>query len=643
MPLIGRRRPRGEPDRDLRESIAAQRDILTRLRPDAEANDLLHRATELVESYLPGVRASIMIRDRAADALTLASGPSLPADLRARLVGLPLDSAGPSCVSAIRRREPVFVADIQGDPSSSRIHDACAEAGIEVVWSGPLFSRTRVRENSTTGTLDLYLSSPGDIDCSLEDLSDLADLVALVVDRHDWVHRSRTERRECPLTGLPNRAAFLEQLEEHIERCRDGSGHERRLGVALLDIDGFKDLNDALGFRVGDLLLRALGERLQEGLRGADVLARSGSNSFLILFTELHRNEEFGLIADDLLQLANQPYDFGGHGLYISASMGLSVFPWDGEDTETLVRNAETALRAAKDRGGGHHQLFHPTMAQNRPTLETWFEQTKMGSELREALARDQLELHYQPKVDAMDDGRIAGAEALLRWNHPELGMVGPNQFMPLAERMGLTVEFGEWCLRRTTDQIRTWQRQGLPAIPVSVNISPLHFRRGQVVETVRSCIRQSGIDPRFLELEIVERLIMEDSRLVHGRLQDLNNLGIGLAIDDFGTGFSSLSYLGSFPLDTIKIDRSFIAQIGEDRAKTHSAKNIVRAILSLARTLSLSVVAEGVETIDQVEFLADNGCDLLQGFYFSRAVPADDFARLMARQEHRRRKSAAG
>ena len=642
MPLINRRRAKDGADRDLREAIAAQRDILTRLRPDSDAGDLLHRATELVEDYLPTVHAAIMIRDRAADMLTLASGPSLPTELRGRLVELPLDSAGPSCVSAIRRREPVLIPDIQNDPSSSRIQDACSSAGFDAVWSIPLFSRTRAREHSTTGTLDLYLSSSQDVTGSPEDISDLADLVALIVDRHDWVHRSRNQRRECPLTGLPNRAAFLEDLQEHIERNREAGGAERRLGVGLLDIDGFKDLNDALGFRVGDLLLRALGERLQEGLRAGDVLARTGSNSFLILFTELHRSDEIGQVADDILQLVNQPYDFGGHGLYISASMGLSVFPWDGEDTETLVRNAETALRAAKDRGGGHHQLFHPTMAQHRPTLESWFEQTKMGSELREALARDQLELHYQPKVDAMDDGRIAGAEALLRWNHPEMGIVLPGRFMPLAERMGLTVEFGEWCLRQTTDQIRQWQRQGLPPIPVSVNISPLHFRRGQVVETVRSCLRRSGIEPRLLELEIVERLIMEDSRLVHSRLQDLHNLGVGLAIDDFGTGFSSLSYLGSFPLDTMKIDRSFIAQIGEDRAKTHSAKNIVRAILSLARTLSLSVVAEGVETLDQVEFLADNGCDLLQGFYFSRAVPPNDFAKLMARQEKRHQRSAA-
>ena len=641
MPLIGRRRPGGTPERNLRESIDAQREILIRLRPDSDAGDLLHRAAEIVEDYLPGVHAAIMVRDRVADELTLVSGPSLPAELRGRLVGLPLDSAGPSCVSAIRRREPVLIPDIKNDPSSSRVQDACASAGLQAVWSAPLFSRTRNNENSTTGTLDLYLNSP-QLSCTHEDLCDLADLVALIVDRHDWVHRSRSLRRECPLTGLPNRTAFLEELGEQIERCRETGGGEQRLGVALLDIDGFKDLNDALGFRVGDLLLRALGERLQEGLRAADFLARTGSNSFLILFTELHRNDEIGQIADDILQLVNQPYDFGGHGLYISASMGLSVYPWDGEDTETLVRNAETALRAAKDRGGGHHQLFHPTMAQNRPTLESWFEQTKMGSELREALARDQLELHYQPKVDAMDDGRIAGAEALLRWNHPEMGVIGPDQFMPLAERMGLTVEFGEWCLRRTTHQILEWQRQGLPAIPVSVNISPLHFRRGQVVETVRSCLRHSRIEPRLLELEIVERLIMEDSRLVHSRLQDLHHLGVGLAIDDFGTGFSSLSYLGSFPLDTIKIDRSFIAQIGEDRTKTDSAKNIVRAILSLARTLSLAVVAEGVETSDQVEFLADNGCDLLQGFYFSRAVPASDFAKLMARQE-RRRQSIAG
>lgn len=643
MPLIGRRKPNDGPRVNLREAIAAQKDILTRLRPDSEAQELLERATELVEDYLPGARAAIMIRDRAADALSLASGPSLPVELRRRLTELPLDSAGPSCVSAIRRREPMLVAEISTDPSSSRVQDACLEADLGTVWSAPLFSRSRNRENSTIGTLDLYLRSPQDITCSPEDLAELAELIALIVDRHDWVRRSRSERLECALTGLPNRNAFLEELGEQIDRCRDAGNGERRLGVALLDVDGFKDLNDALGFRVGDLLLRALGDRLQEGLRASDVLARTGSNSFLILFTELSRNEEIGQLADDILQLVNQPYDFGGHGLYISASLGLSVFPWDGEDTETLVRNAETALRAAKDRGGGHHQLFHPTMAQHRPTLESWFEQTKMGSDLREALVRDQLKLHYQPKVDAMDDGRIAGAEALLRWDHPEMGVVGPDQFLPLAERMGLTVEFGEWCLRHVTDQIRDWQRQGLPPIPVSVNISPLHFRRGQVVETVRSSLRQSRIAPHLLELEIVERLIMEDSRQTHSRLQDLHNLGVGLAIDDFGTGFSSLSYLGSFPLDTIKIDRSFISPIGEEQSKSDSSKNIVRAILSLARTLSLSVVAEGVESLDQVEFLADNGCDLLQGFYFSRAVSASDFAKLMARQERRRQRSLAG
>lgn len=627
-----------------RINIRAQARILEALDQEGTPEDLLQRAIEFSAEYVPHSIPTLMMRDREADSLTLAASGDLPTHFTAQINGLPLYSAGPACVAAVRRREPVYVPNIAEDSASSKIHDIALEAGMKAVWSIPLFAvRGEGQHAATVGTLDLYFADHKDAERqNANELIEVGHLVALIFDRYQTVKRSDRQSRLCPITDLPNRSSFTESLRHEVQAIQVKGTIDRRFGVAILDVDGFKDLNDALGFRVGDLLLRALGERLQSDLHTSDKLARSGSDSFFIMFDNLAPHGDIGAFAEKILQLVNEPYDFSGHGLYVSASMGISMFPWDGEDAETLMRNAETALDAAKERGGSHYQLFHPTMAENRPTMEHWFEQTKLGSELREALNRDQLELHYQPKVDAQDGSRIAGAEALLRWRHPELGMIWPSQFVPLAERMGLTVAFGEWALQQVCEQNQAWQSEGLLAIPISVNISPLHFRRGNLVETVRSSLRFSGLPPEYLELEIVEQLIMEDSRHNHSRLQDLHNLGIGLAVDDFGTGFSSLSYLGTFPLDTIKIDRSFVSEIGEGARRNQTTRNIIRAILSLARTLSLSVVAEGVETEAQGEFLADNGCDLLQGYYFSRPVPAQDFAELLRRQtEHRRQHSA--
>ncbi len=624
--------------------IDAQRSILELLDQDGGPDGLLQQGALIAESYFPGSTVAILRRDRQQDALDLVAAPNLPEDFRRQLAELPLYSAGPSSVASVRRREPVLVLGITEDSASSRLHDVASQSGLQTVWSVPLYSvRGDGSQRSTVGVIDLYYRDRSLAEAvDLDELLDVSDLISQILDRYESMARVGKQSRRCPVTNLPNRTSFTENLREHVRRIQAHGGNER-FGIAMLDVDGFKELNDALGFRVGDLLLRAIGDRLGGEMRSSDHLARSGSDSFYLMLSDLNRNEEIGHQAEKILQLVNEPYDFGGHGLYVSASMGISAFPWDGEDAETLMRNAETALDAAKERGGGHFQLFHPTMAQSRPTLEHWFEQTKLGSELREALNRDQLELHYQPKVDALDGGRIAGAEALLRWRHPELGMIWPSQFLPLAERMGLTVAFGEWCLQKVCEQNKDWQQQGLPPIPVSVNISPLHFRRGNLLETVRSSLRFTGLPPEYLELEIVERLIMEDSRLNQTRLQDLHNLGISIAVDDFGTGFSSLSYLSTFPLDTIKIDRSFISEIGQGKARNQNSRNIVRAILSLARTLSISVVAEGIETEEQVEFLSDSGCDLLQGYFFSRPVPAQDFGKLMQRQHRRLNRQNAG
>jgi len=417
------------------------------------------------------------------------------------------------------------------------------------------------------------------------------------------------------LTDLPNQILFNDRLELSL-------GHARRfdqmLGVMLLDLDRFKLINETLGHSSGDCLIRLVGERLSACLREGDTLARRGGGEFLLLLPGLNSFRESLRLAQSLLEAFKQPFHADGRELYLTASLGISLFPEDGTDARTLMQNADTALYDAKDAGRNNYKFFklkHNTTAYERLSLENAF---------HHSLDRNEFRVFYQPQV-SLRTGEIVGMEALVRWQHPEHGLLYPDQFIPLAEETGLIVPLGKWVLETACAQNQAWQTQGFPPLRVGVNLSARQFQEPELVETVLKILAATGLQPEFLELELTESILMKDIGITTMILRWLNKKGIRIAIDDFGTGYSSLMYLKRFPIDTLKIDRSFVSDV---LINTDNAA-LVSAISSLAQNLGLNVVAEGVETEDQQAFLRGLHCTEVQGFLFSPALPPEEFIAL--------------
>jgi len=412
------------------------------------------------------------------------------------------------------------------------------------------------------------------------------------------------------LTHLPNRSMWADRAQAALFAARR---HPRDvLAVMFLDLDQFKTVNDSLGHGVGDQLLAEVARRLQSCLRSDDVLARQGGDEFVLLLPRLARAEDAGEVARKLLQALEAPMLLGGHELSVSASIGIALYPADGDDVDTLLKHADIAMYSAKAAGRANFQFFVPEMNVRA------FERMMLENALRRGLERQELVLHYQPQVEARS-GRLIGCEALVRWQHPEMGLVPPAHFIPVAEDSGLIVPLGEWVLAEACRQQVRWAGQGLV---MAVNISALQFRRGDFVEMVERTLKETGADPAALELEITESALMQPSEELFERLHRLRRLGITLALDDFGTGYSSLAYLKRLPISRLKLDRSFVMDIpldAEDLA-------IATATLSMASDLGLAVVAEGVETQAQVDFLSGRGCQVLQGFLFGRPMAAAAF-----------------
>ena len=418
------------------------------------------------------------------------------------------------------------------------------------------------------------------------------------------------------LTALPNRLLLNDRLGRAITLAHR---YGRRLALLFVDVDHFKQINDSLGHAVGDQLLRSVAERLQSGVRGSDTVSRHGGDEFLILLTEIDDAASAAVSARKIIAAATKPYRVGQHDLEISVSIGISVYPDDGQDAETLIKHADSALYKVKGQGRDGYQFFKHDM--NAPTVER---QSLEGS-LRNAVARQEFVLHYQPKMN-LESGAIIGAEALVRWQHPDQGLVPPAQFVPIAEECGLIVPIGQWVLREACRQARAWQDAGLRPVPVSVNISAVELQAPGFLEGVRDILRETRLDPRYLELELTETVLMTDADVTISVLWALRALGIQLAVDDFGTGYSSLSYLRQFPIDALKVDRSFVHEIHPDP----EGAPIITAVISMGKSLKHRVIAEGVETREQLAFLQAQHCSEGQGFYFSRPLLAEQYAELL-------------
>ncbi len=516
---------------------------------------------------------------------------------------------------ALLAGQPVIIDDLRTEGTDVVPAHITAEgllSGIEVAVP---------TSEGAFGVIGAYSRDPGRFS-----KDDASFLMSIATSLGTAIGRKRAEERLAyvaqfdSLTGLPNRTLFRDRLSQAMTRAERGGS---QLALMLLDLDRFKEINDTLGHRAGDRLLQAVAQRLTSTLRTVDTVARLGGDEFTVILEDAESVEAVTLVAEKVVGALARPFPLDDQEYFLTVSAGISMYPSNPGDIETLIMNADVAMYDAKDNGKNNFKFYRAemnAMKQERLSLER---------QLRRAADRGELFIEYQPQTD-LTTNQVIGAEALLRWQHPELGLIEPNRFIPIAEQTNLILQIGKWVLHKACAQNVAWQRAGMPRIRVAVNVSARQFR-AELLETVASALRETGLAPDCLELEITEGLLIEDPAAASAVLAELKALGVHVAIDDFGSGYSSLSYLKHFPLDSLKIDRSFVRDLSIDPDDAA----IARAIIALAHSLDLKVIAEGVETPQQLAFLREHHCDVVQGFLFGAPVNADEMAALLRQGLH--------
>lgn len=587
--------------------------MLERLNSGGSLRELLDEVVRKLESAMPDCICSILLLDEGGRHLRVAAAPGLPDFYNRAIDGVEIGPGVGSCGNTAFTGQRTVVADIARHPYWESFKELAAQAGLAACWSEPILGSAK----KVLGTFAIYQHYPASPDnFALRLLDMVAHFVALAIERKQAEEHIYHLANYDPLTGLPNRGQLNNHLKYALGLARRTNG---QLALMFLDIDHFKDVNDTLGHSIGDALLVELAKRLRAALRAEDIVTRLGGDEFIVLLPGANANAA-AYIAQKLLDAISAPFRIEHYDLNMSASIGIALYPNDGEDLETLSKSADTAMYRVKLEGRHGCRFFTPEMHANSAR------NLQLVNGLRHALERGELELHYQPQL-SLKTGAVTGAEALLRWRHPELGQVSPAEFIPVAEDSGLILPIGEWVIRTAVRQARQIMADGLGPLVMAVNLSAVQFSQPTLPELVGSILDQEGLPPEYLELELTERVAMNQPQAAIAAMDNLHRRGIRMSIDDFGTGYSSLSYLKKFKVYKLKIDQSFVRDISTDAED----KAIVSAVISLADSLGLATIAEGVETPEQKAFLQQQGCDEMQGYLFSRPLTASqlmDFLR---------------
>ncbi|MFB9985239.1 EAL domain-containing protein [Mesorhizobium kowhaii] len=591
-----------------------QANILEMIATSAPLEDVLDRLMCLVESQLTGIFGSVLLLDKDGSHLRHGAAPSLAKDYTVLIDGIAIGPKVGSCGTAVYRREPVIVADILQDPLWEDYRELVAPYGYRSCWSTPILSH----QGAVLGVFAMYsmtVREPIEAETRLIDFT--TRIAGIAIERKLAEDQIHFMANHDVLTGLPNRALLEDRLSQAILYAQR---YDRWVTVVFIDLDNFKLVNDTLGHNAGDELLKTVAGRMVECVRATDTVVRLGGDEFVIVLFDQPTNVD--LISETLQMIRAAiaaPVHIGEHHLRTTASIGIANYPKDGASSETLLANADAAMYRAKELGRDNFQFYTPEFNSRA------HEKFVLQEELRNAVARSEFVLLYQPQVD-LRSGRVFAVEALIRWNHPTLGVVTPMTFIPTAEETGLIVPIGDWVLHEACRQNKAWQDAGLPPMTVCVNVSARQFKEKNLVGRVVNALRDSGLEASYLELELTESLIMQDTELAVATMNELQSLGVQISIDDFGTGYSSLSALKTFPVARLKIDKSFINDVAEDE----NDQAVASAVISLGQKLNMRVIAEGVETDDQIAFLLKNNCDEMQGYHFSKPVSARDIENLL-------------
>jgi diguanylate cyclase (GGDEF)-like protein/PAS domain S-box-containing protein len=540
---------------------------------------------------------------------------NLPLSYIEEIGDIPIEDGAGACGTAAYRRETVITYDIAADPLWTRYRDAALRHGLRSCWTTPIFAA----DGQVLGTFGLYSrqpSVPTDEDMSL--LETYANLVGLAVERSKYETEIEHLAFHDVLTGLPNRRKFSKKLANVLERA---ARQQAMVAVLLLDLDRFKSINDTYGHLFGDKFLQVVSDRLKSCLNDDAVLARVGGDEFLLLLPWIQSEETAIRVAQSILDQLKAPVSIDGHEFYVTTSIGIAIYPLHGQDADTLLHNADTAMYAVKKSGKNGYRLYTCAMNEKHGDKRT------LVRGIQQALENHEMNLRFQPTVDARAN-QVIGVEALLQLTSPLMKQLSPADYIPIAEKTGLIVGIGEWVLRRVCEQIRGWDASGLPSVTVAVNISGRQLQYPSFVENVEEILSETGVTPDRIEMDVTESVFQDSFGDVIDRLNRLRAMGIRIAIDDFGTGYSSLARLRHLPVDKLKIDRTFIRDL-PSRADNLA---IVRTIITLGRNLKLKVVAEGVETEGEAKILREHGCDEMQGYLFGHPVAADDVVALFQR-----------